>query len=256
MWWTWAGRRRARRAGDGAGHACAGRRLAGLAHRPLSAQVLRIEVARQRRPFLKDERRAHRVLRIRNAAATTSQGVTAEIPVGLMTCVTGVSGFGQVHADQRHALRRRLAPALPEPPGPGAARSRAWATSTRSSTSTRARSGARRAPTRRPTPAIFTPIRELFAEVPTAASAATAPGASASTSRAGAARRPARRRRHQGGDALPARCLRALRRPAWASATTARRWRCSTNIAEVLDMTVEAREFFSAVPSIRASCRR
>ena len=44
--------------------------------------------------------------------------------------------------------------------------SRGWSTSTRSSTSTNLPSGARRAPTRAPTPALFDEIRSLFAELP------------------------------------------------------------------------------------------
>ena len=102
-------------------------------------------------------------------------------------------GLGQVHADQRHALRRGRAPPLRlagraraarRDRGPGAS-------STRWSASTRARSAARRAPTRRPTPACSRRSASSSPACPRRARAATAPGASRSTSRAGAAR-PAR----------------------------------------------------------------
>jgi excinuclease ABC subunit A len=55
------------------------------------ARVLRIEVPAQRRPFTDDTPR----LRVVNARGHNLQGVSVEFPVGLLTCVTGVSGSGK-----------------------------------------------------------------------------------------------------------------------------------------------------------------
>ena len=55
------------------------------------AGVLRIEVPRRRHPVTHETPR----LRIVNARGHNLRGVTAEIPVGLLTCVTGVSGSGK-----------------------------------------------------------------------------------------------------------------------------------------------------------------
>jgi excinuclease ABC subunit A len=53
--------------------------------------VLRIEVPRERRAMTPETPR----LRIVNATGHNLKGVTAEIPQGLLTCVTGVSGSGK-----------------------------------------------------------------------------------------------------------------------------------------------------------------
>jgi len=53
--------------------------------------ALRIEVPRERRPMTPETPR----LRIVNATGHNLKGVTAEIPQGLLTCVTGVSGSGK-----------------------------------------------------------------------------------------------------------------------------------------------------------------
>ena len=96
-----------------------------------------------------------RWLTVKGASDNNLQNVTASIPLGTFTCVTGVSGGGKIDADHRDAVqgagqaaeqcaracRRRMTG------------SRASSISTRSSTSTSRRSAARRAPTRRPTPA-------------------------------------------------------------------------------------------------------
>jgi excinuclease ABC subunit A len=54
----------------------------------------RIEVPKRRRT-LADVGTDARVLRISNARGNNLKGVTAEVPVGLFTCVTGVSGSGK-----------------------------------------------------------------------------------------------------------------------------------------------------------------
>jgi excinuclease ABC subunit A len=55
------------------------------------ARTLRIAVPTQRLPFLEETPR----LRVVNARGHNLKGVTVEIPVGLLTCVTGVSGSGK-----------------------------------------------------------------------------------------------------------------------------------------------------------------
>jgi excinuclease ABC subunit A len=72
------------------------------------AQALRIEVPTQRHAFLpvdaeelKFQRKLHKdasehqVIRIRGARGNNLKNVTADFPVGLLTCVTGVSGSGK-----------------------------------------------------------------------------------------------------------------------------------------------------------------
>ena len=44
------------------------------------------------------------MLVIEGARGNNLQAVTLELPVGLLTCITGVSGSGKVDLDQRHAL--------------------------------------------------------------------------------------------------------------------------------------------------------
>ena len=100
----------------------------------------------------------HKSLKIVNARGNNLKGVTVEIPVGLLTCVTGVSGSARAPWSMTRSTR----------PWPRSStkvmrtrrrmmRSRASMLSTRSSTSTRARSAARRAPTRPPTPVCSRP---------------------------------------------------------------------------------------------------
>jgi excinuclease ABC subunit A len=115
---------------------------------------------------------------LRGATRQQPANVTLAIPVGVMTCVTGVSGSGKstlingtLYPVAATALNgaTTLTAAAHENRGPGAYRQGA-------STSTRARSAARRARTRPPTPGIFTPIRELFAGTQEARSRGYKPG--------------------------------------------------------------------------------
>ena len=96
-----------------------------------------------------------------------------------MTCVTGVSGLGQVDARHRHALSARWRG------GSGCGRDEpgahdeltGWQLDRQGrSRSTRRRSAGARARTRRPTPALFGPIRELFAQLPEARARGYGPG--------------------------------------------------------------------------------
>ncbi len=99
-------------------------------------------------------------------------------------------GLGQEHARQRHALRRGGAGSstAARPSRRRTTPSRGSTPSTRSSTSTSRRSAARRAATRPPTRACSRRSASCSPRRRRRASAATSPGASASTSPAGAAR--------------------------------------------------------------------
>ena len=55
------------------------------------ARVLRIELPKKRHAFTDETQR----LRVVNASGHNLKGVTADFPVGLLTCVTGVSGSGK-----------------------------------------------------------------------------------------------------------------------------------------------------------------
>src|SRR5690606_8829619 len=71
------------------------------------AQALRIEVPKQRHAFTDETPR----LRVVNARGHNLKGVTAEVPVGQFTCVTGVSGSGKstlVNDTLYAAVARRL----------------------------------------------------------------------------------------------------------------------------------------------------
>ncbi|HYR24466.1 MAG TPA: excinuclease ABC subunit UvrA [Aquabacterium sp.] len=78
------------------------------------AKALRIEVPTQRHAFTDETPR----LRVVNARGHNLQGVTAEIPVGLLTCVTGVSGSGKstlVNDTLYAAVARKLYQSHTEP---------------------------------------------------------------------------------------------------------------------------------------------
>jgi excinuclease ABC subunit A len=132
-------------------------------------------------------------VRIVHARGNNLRDVTVEIPVGLFTCVTGVSGSGKstlVNDTLYTAVARKLYHAHAEP----AAHDEIEGLDAFDKVINVDQSPIGRTPRSNPATytGLFTPIRELFAEVPMArASAATGRGASASTWPAGAAR-PAR----------------------------------------------------------------
>jgi excinuclease ABC subunit A len=157
--------------------------------------------------------RSRRALKVINARGNNLKNITTEIPLGLFTCVTGVSGGGKstllvdtLYSAVGTQAQRRLAAPRPARPHRGA---RAHRQDHRHRPV--ARSAARRARIRRP---IRAPSRRSASgsqACPRARRAATSRGASPSTSRAALRGLPGRRR-HQDRDAFFARRLRHLRR--------------------------------------------
>ena len=218
------------------------------------AQVLRIEVPRQRRPFLKDEHGAPRVLRIRNARGNNLKGVTVEIPVGLMTCVTGVSGSGKstlINDTLYAAVSRQLYQSHQEPE----AHDEIEGLGHFDKVINVDQSPIGRTPRSNPATytGLFTPIRELFAEVPTARERGYGAGRFSFNVAGG------RCEACQGDGVIKVEMhfLPDVYVP--CETCLGKRYNRETlevlykgrNITEVLELTVEdAREFFSAVPSI------
>ena len=218
------------------------------------AQVLRIEVPQRRRPFLKDADGAPRVLRIRNARGNNLKGVTAEIPVGLMTCVTGVSGSGKstlINDTLYAAVSRQLYQSHQEPE----AHDEIEGLSHFDKVINVDQSPIGRTPRSNPATytGLFTPIRELFAEVPTARERGYGAGRFSFNVAGG------RCEACQGDGVIKVEMhfLPDVYVP--CETCLGKRYNRETlevlykgrNITEVLELTVEdAREFFSAVPSI------
>ena len=218
------------------------------------AQVLRIEVPQQRRSFLKDADGAPRVLRIRNARGNNLKGVTAEIPVGLMTCVTGVSGSGKstlINDTLYAAVSRQLYQSHQEPE----AHDEIEGLGHFDKVINVDQSPIGRTPRSNPATytGLFTPIRELFAEVPTARERGYGAGRFSFNVAGG------RCEACQGDGVIKVEMhfLPDVYVP--CETCLGKRYNRETlevlykgrNITEVLELTVEdAREFFSAVPSI------
>ena len=218
------------------------------------AQVLRIEVPQQRRSFLKDEHGAPRVLRIRNARGNNLKSVTAEIPVGLMTCVTGVSGSGKstlINDTLYAAVSRQLYQSHQEPE----AHDEIEGLGHFDKVINVDQSPIGRTPRSNPATytGLFTPIRELFAEVPTARERGYGAGRFSFNVAGG------RCEACQGDGVIKVEMhfLPDVYVP--CETCLGKRYNRETlevlykgrNITEVLELTVEdAREFFSAVPSI------
>ncbi|KDB52251.1 excinuclease ABC subunit A [Sphaerotilus natans subsp. natans DSM 6575] len=218
------------------------------------AQVLRIEVPPQRRPFLKDADGTPRVLRIRNARGNNLKGVTAEIPVGLMTCVTGVSGSGKstlINDTLYAAVSRQLYQSHQEPE----AHDEIEGLGHFDKVINVDQSPIGRTPRSNPATytGLFTPIRELFAEVPTARERGYGAGRFSFNVAGG------RCEACQGDGVIKVEMhfLPDVYVP--CETCLGKRYNRETlevlykgrNITEVLELTVEdAREFFSAVPSI------
>ncbi|MCK6427058.1 MAG: excinuclease ABC subunit UvrA [Burkholderiaceae bacterium] len=139
------------------------------------AQVLKIAVP-ARRSQLTDQTDP-RQLRIVNARGNNLKGVTAEIPVGLFTCVTGVSGSGKstlVNDTLYAAVAKKLYQSHLEP----APHDEIEGLDAFDKVINVDQSPIGRTPRSNPATytGLFTPIRELFAEVPAARERGYGPG--------------------------------------------------------------------------------
>lgn len=139
------------------------------------AGVLKIPVPKKRRRI--DDMDEPQVLRIVNARGNNLKSVTAEIPVGLLTCVTGVSGSGKstlVNDTLYAAVARNLYNSHAEPEPHDAIEGLDLFDKVISVD----QSPIGRTPRSNPATytGLFTPIRELFAEVPTARERGYGPG--------------------------------------------------------------------------------
>ncbi len=138
------------------------------------SQVLRIAVPKRRNKPATGEG-SH--LRIVNARGNNLKGVTVDIPVGLLTCVTGVSGSGKstlVNDTLYAAVARKLYNSHDEPE----AHDDISGLDAFDKVINVDQSPIGRTPRSNPATytGMFTPIRELFAEVPTARERGYGPG--------------------------------------------------------------------------------
>ncbi|MCW7538904.1 excinuclease ABC subunit UvrA [Aquabacterium sp. A7-Y] len=193
-------------------------------------------------------------LRIVNARGNNLKGVTVEIPVGLLTCVTGVSGSGKstlVNDTLYAAVARKLYQSHAEP----APHDDIEGLDVFDKIINVDQSPIGRTPRSNPATytGLFTPIRELFAEVPTARERGYGAGRFSFNVAGG------RCEACQGDGVLKVEMhfLPDVYVP--CDVCHGKRYNRETlevlykgrNISEVLDMTVEeGREFFSAVPAI------
>ncbi|MEX8493549.1 excinuclease ABC subunit UvrA [Sphaerotilus sp.] len=139
------------------------------------SQVLRIELPGQRRRL--QDQTDPRVLRVVNARGNNLKGVTAEIPVGLFTCITGVSGSGKstlINDTLYAAVARKLYQSHLEPE----AHDEIEGLEHFDKVINVDQSPIGRTPRSNPATytGLFTPIRELFAEMPTARERGYGPG--------------------------------------------------------------------------------
>ncbi|KWR90011.1 excinuclease ABC subunit UvrA [Cupriavidus sp. IDO] len=212
----------------------------------------------QRRIEVPKERAApddERLLRIINASGNNLRNVTAEIPVGLLTCITGVSGSGKstlINDTLYHAVARHLYGSTAEP----AAHDRIEGLEHFDKVINVDQSPIGRTPRSNPATytGLFTPIRELFAGVPSAKERGYDPGRFSFNVKGG------RCESCQGDGVLKVEMhfLPDVYVP--CDVCHGKRYNRETlevlykgkSISEVLDLTVEqAYEFFSAVPVVR-----
>ena len=186
-----------------------------------------------------------RQLIIRSASGNNLKNVTLELPVGLLTCVTGVSGSGKstlINDTLYAAVSHHLYGSQTEPAPYEAIEGLEHFDKVIS---------VNQAPigrTPRSNPAtytgLFTPIRELFAGVPQARERGYTAGRFSFNVKGGRCEACRGRRRHQGGNALPARCVCPLRGLSTANGTTARHWKSQykgKNISDVLEYDCRGR---------------
>ncbi|MBO4119408.1 excinuclease ABC subunit UvrA [Cupriavidus gilardii] len=196
-----------------------------------------------------------RMLRILNASGNNLKHVNAEIPVGLLTCVTGVSGSGKstlINDTLYPAVARHLYGSTPEP----APHDRIDGLEHFDKVINVDQSPIGRTPRSNPATytGLFTPIRELFAGVPSAKERGYDPGRFSFNVKGG------RCEACQGDGVLKVEMhfLPDVYVP--CDVCHGKRYNRETlevlykgkNISEVLELTVEqAYEFFSAVPVVR-----
>jgi len=214
------------------------------------AHKLRIAVPAQRTPFTADTPR----LKLVNARGNNLKGVTVEVPVGLFTCVTGVSGSGKstlVNDTLYAAVSRKLYQSHQDP----APVDEIEGLEHFDKVINVDQSPIGRTPRSNPATytGLFTPIRELFAEVPTARERGYGAGRFSFNVAGG------RCEACQGDGVIKVEMhfLPDVYVP--CDVCFGKRYNRETlevlykgaNIAQVLDMTVEdAHTFFSAVPAI------
>ncbi|MEW6706929.1 MAG: excinuclease ABC subunit UvrA [Pseudomonadota bacterium] len=216
------------------------------------AHTLRIPVPEQRRSLQQMDE--PRVLRVAGASGNNLKQVTVDFPVGLFTCVTGVSGSGKstlVNDTLYAAVARELYSSHAEP----APYREIEGLDAFDKVINVDQSPIGRTPRSNPATytGLFTPIRELFAEVPAARERGYGPGRFSFNIAGG------RCEACQGDGVLkvemhflpdvyvPCDVCHGLR----YNRETLEILYKGRNITQVLDMTVEeAREFFSAVPTL------
>ncbi len=204
------------------------------------ARTLRIEVPKKRRPARGFGAAPFSLgivgARGNNLSGPDGQGVSVDIPVGLLTCVTGVSGSGKstlINDTLYTAVARKLYQAHAEP----APHDRIDGLDHLDKVINVDQSPIGRTPRSNPATytGLFTPIRELFAEVPAARERGYGAGrfsfnVSASARAAGAAR-PARATASSRSRCTSCPTCTCPVTSATVRATTARRWRSSTRAA-------------------------
>ena len=140
-------------------------------------------------PVPAERRKGRGELVVRGAREHNLKNVDATIPVGTLTCVTGVSGSGKSTSSTRPSTGRSRTACTARGRGPALTTgSTASSRSTRSSTSTSRRSAGRRARTRPPTRESSITSGSSSRRRRRRGRAGTSRAGSASTSRAGAAR--------------------------------------------------------------------
>jgi excinuclease ABC subunit A len=216
------------------------------------AHTLRIPVPEKRRSLQQMDE--PRVLRVAGATGNNLKNLTVEFPVGLFTCVTGVSGSGKstlVNDTLYAAVARELYGSHAEP----APHREIEGLDAFDKVINVDQSPIGRTPRSNPATytGLFTPIRELFAEVPAARERGYGPGRFSFNIAGG------RCEACQGDGVLKVEMhfLPDVYVP--CDVCHGQRYNRETleilykgrNITQVLDMTVEeAREFFSAVPTL------
>ncbi len=206
-------------------------------------------------PLLRRAPHPGRILRVVGAKANNLADVTAEFPLGLFTCVTGVSGGGKstlVVETLYHALAKRLMGARVQP----GAHDRIEGVEMIDKVVDIDQSPIGRTPRSNPATytGAFTPIRDWFTELPEARARGYAPGRFSFNVKGG------RCEACQGDGVIKIEMHFLPDVYVQCDVCKGKRYNRETldirfrdkSIAEILDMTVdEAAEFFKAVPAVR-----